>query len=97
MPFKGRNEDFKAYADLLRNQKEEMEGHSQKTLAANQELQNEIANRRAAEEDLEAKMKELEDFNNMAVGRELRMIKLKQEINGLLSEHGLEPKHEIAE
>ena len=36
---------------------------------------------------------QLKRFNKLAVGRELRMIKLKQEINNLLDELNREPKY----
>ncbi len=39
--------------------------------------------------------RELEDFNRIAVGRELRMIDLKQEVNDLLGELDLPPRYEI--
>jgi two-component system, sensor histidine kinase and response regulator len=41
------------------------------------------------------KLRELEEFNKLAVGRELRMIELKQEINTLLAQQGSEDKYEI--
>ncbi len=52
-----------------------------------------ITQRKQAEESLQKKMEELERFNRMAVGRELRMIQLKKEINNLLSELGREGKY----
>jgi two-component system CheB/CheR fusion protein len=48
-----------------------------------------------AEEELSARMKEIGEFNRMAVGRELRMIELKEEINRLLVERGMEEKYEV--
>ncbi len=56
-----------------------------------------ITERKQAEEDLKKKLNELEIFNDAAVGRELKMIELKKEINALLEESGNEPKYEIAE
>ncbi len=59
----------------------------------NEELRTEIAERKQAEEeraklekDLQKRVKELERFYDMAVGRELRMIELKDEIKRLESE-----------
>jgi len=48
-----------------------------------------------AKEELTAKMKEFEGFNKLAVGRELRMIELKEEVNRLLAEIGKDVKYEI--
>lgn len=47
-----------------------------------------ITERRKAEEEIEKKVKELEDFYRMAVGRETRMIELKEEIEKLKEELG---------
>ena len=47
-----------------------------------------ITARKAAEEDLLSRNEELERFNKASVGRELRMIELKQEINTLCRELG---------
>ncbi|MBW8038578.1 MAG: HAMP domain-containing protein [Planctomycetes bacterium] len=46
-----------------------------------------------AEEKSHKTLKELERFNNLAVGRELRMIGLKKEVDGLLCEFGREEKY----
>ncbi len=46
---------------------------------------------------LAEKLEEVEAFNRLAVGRELRMVELKEEVNGLLAEQGKSPKYEIAE
>lgn len=54
-----------------------------------------ITERKKAEKELAAKMKEIEEVNRMAVGRELRMIELKEEINRLLVERGIEPRYEV--
>ncbi len=59
------------------------------------EMAIDITEKRRAKEALAARMKELEDFNRLAVDRELRMIELKKEVNRLLAERGLPPKYEI--
>ncbi len=51
--------------------------------------------RKAAEEELKKRADELGKFNKLAVGRELKMIELKKEINTLLGELGKEPGYKI--
>ena len=48
-----------------------------------------------AEEELKERGEELERFNRLAVDRELKMIKLKREINDLLEELGKGPRYKI--
>jgi len=54
-----------------------------------------ISERKRAENELKKKNKELELFNRLAVGRELKMIELKKEINALLVQLGKESKYKI--
>ncbi len=51
--------------------------------------------RKKAEEALAAKMRELERFHKLTVGRELAMVELKREVNELLKKSGLEEKYII--
>ncbi len=46
--------------------------------------------------ELKKKTEALKRFNKLAVGRELRMIELKKEINGLLEDLDKEPRYKIA-
>ena len=62
---------------------------------ANKRMELEIGERKAAEENLEERTAELERFNKLAVGRELKMIELKKEINVTLEELGREPRYKI--
>ena len=57
----------------------------------------EITERRHMEEDLKRKMAELEEFSKLAIGSELKMIQLKQEINEFLAQLGQEEKYEIVQ
>jgi PAS domain S-box-containing protein len=56
-----------------------------------------ITERKRAENELKKKNEELELFNRLTVGRELKMIELKNEINALLLQLGKGSKYEIAE
>jgi len=58
-------------------------------------LQKEVSIRIKAEEELQSNIDTLERFRRMAVGREKDMIILKEEINELLSQLGLEKKYTI--
>jgi DNA-binding NtrC family response regulator len=53
--------------------------------------------RRQAENALRIKMKELELFHTVTIGRELRMIELKKEVNELMILLGKEEKYKIVE
>ena len=55
---------------------------------------NDITAERNATVTLNQKVEELELFNNMAVGRELKMIELKRQINQLLEEKGSKARYE---
>ncbi|MCX6237895.1 MAG: PAS domain-containing protein [Bacteroidia bacterium] len=56
-----------------------------------------ITERKLAEEALNEKMDELVLFHNLTVGRELKMIELKKEINELLRKSGQAERHVIVE
>jgi hypothetical protein len=62
----------------------------------------EITERKKAEEEVRRRVEELDEankeltrFNNAAVGRELRMIELKAEINELCEQAGLSPRYPL--
>jgi PAS domain S-box-containing protein len=54
-----------------------------------------ITERKHMEEDLKRNVEELEQFSKMAVGREIKMIQLKEEINELLGRLDQSEKYEI--
>ncbi|MBA7530991.1 hypothetical protein ES705_23202 [subsurface metagenome] len=58
-------------------------------------ISRDITERKKAEEALIKKNKELQTFNDVTVGRELRVLELKKEINELLKKSGEESKYEI--
>jgi PleD family two-component response regulator len=51
----------------------------------------------SAEQALKQKVEELEQFNDLTVNRELRMVELKKEVNKLLREAGRDEKYKIVE
>ena len=59
-------------------------------------ISRDITERKRREEEREKKNEELRRFNKLAVGRELKMIALKKEINALLEDLGKEPRYRIA-
>ena len=54
-----------------------------------------ISDRKQAETALLQKVAELERFQRLTVGRELKMIELKKEINALLAQSGLPPRYPV--
>jgi len=55
-----------------------------------------ITERKHAEEALKQNYAEIERVNNVTVGREVRMIELKREVNALLKAAGQPEKYRIA-
>jgi ribosome assembly protein YihI (activator of Der GTPase) len=49
------------------------------------------------EEEVKRNVEELEQFSKLAIGREIKMIQLKEEINELLDQLGQGEKYEIVE
>ena len=66
---------------VLEQQRKELGCLASKLSEANRELV-------TTNEALQRKLSELREFNELAIGRELRMIELKQEVNGLFAERG---------
>ena len=60
-----------------------------------QGIARDITERKQAENTIKKKTEALKRFNKLAVGRELRMIELKNEINALLEQLGEEPRYNI--
>ena len=54
-----------------------------------------ISDRKQAEEELQQHLQDLQRFERLAVGREERMIELKEQINDLLQEMGQQAKYKI--
>jgi PAS domain S-box-containing protein len=56
-----------------------------------------ITEQKKSEETLKQKIAELEEFNDLTVGRELKMVELKKEVNELLVKLGENEKYKIVE
>ncbi len=56
-----------------------------------------ISDRKKAEQELQKKMQKLEQWHKLTIGREIKMIKLKDEVNKLLENAGKAPKYKIPE
>lgn len=67
------------------------------TLRGSVSLITDITESKRMEQQLKARMDELERFHRLTVGRELTMIELKKEVNELLKELGREEKYKIQE
>jgi len=59
-------------------------------------IQRDITARKQAEAQLKKNMSELEQFNRLAVGRELRMIELKRQVNEMARAAGLDEVYDLA-
>jgi PAS domain S-box-containing protein len=55
-----------------------------------------IAERKQADDEIRQNLDKLQKFHRLAVGRELKMIELKKEINELLQDHGRVEKYDIS-
>ena len=55
-----------------------------------------VTERKQAEEEIRRRSEELARFNRLAVGRELRMIELKQQANDLARQLGKAPPYPLA-
>jgi PAS domain S-box-containing protein len=62
-----------------------------------QSLAIDITDQKRSEETLKQKIEELELFNDLTVGRELKMVDLKKEVNELLARLGEKEKYKIVE
>lgn len=58
-------------------------------------VHNDTTSSKKQEKELIDKNQELEQINQLAVGRELKMNELKKEVNELLTKSGQKPKYEV--
>jgi len=83
---------FNVLVQRLRSNHDALEKRVEERTA---DLKSEIGMRRRVEEELRTRVEELNTFSTLSVGRELRMIELKHEVNGLLSAAGMELKYSV--
>ena len=67
----------------------------ERKFVASRAIFHDITDRKLAEKELQQTVRELERFNRLAVGREHRMLELKQEINDLLYAIGQDTKYNL--
>ena len=79
------------------NMMEDLEDTRKESENQNIVLQKEVVERKKMEEELRLNMEDLERFSDMAVGREEKMIQLKEEINELLAQLGKGEKYKIVQ
>jgi len=89
-PVINKNEDERTifwHNEILKDDKGNIVG----TLSSGED----ITDRKKAKDELHKKLNELKIFNDVTVGRELKMIELKEEINAMLEQSGKKPKYKI--
>ena len=69
------------------------EGLEEEVKVRTEELEADIEERKKIEKALQKRLHELEVFHKASVGRELKMVELKKEINELLAELGRDKKY----
>lgn len=79
------NMENKRLTDVIKRQRDELEVRVNERT---KELEEKT-------KELEAKIRELEEWAKLTTGREIRMIELKKEVNGLLRELGRPEKYEV--
>ena len=60
-------------------------------------IQIDITERKQAEEEIKKQLAELQRWNNATLGREMRILEIKREVNELLGQAGQPPRYPSAE
>ncbi|MFP4355553.1 MAG: response regulator transcription factor [Phycisphaerae bacterium] len=74
----------------------EVQAQTAELEAANARLREQVQRKAEQEKQLSRQLAELERFNRLTVGRELRMVELKREVNDMAIRLGLEAPYELA-
>jgi HAMP domain-containing protein len=86
---------FNDMVDQLSAGEQQIRAREQQLKAYNEQLKANEQSLIKAQNELEMKIRDLELYKEITVGRELKMITLKREINAILKEFGREPKYDI--
>lgn len=89
------NQQLRASEQQLKATNQQLKANEQQLRAANQQLGAKEQALRESQEVLRNKMADLERFNKLMVGRELEMVKLKEEVNSLLEKSGETKKYNV--
>ena len=73
---------------VINSERRQLVRANQEAHTANQDLID-------VQSELQRRMGELSEFNEVSVGREMRMIELKEEINALRAQAGLSPRYDV--
>ncbi len=90
---KKKAKELEALNQQLRASEQQLRTSEQQLKAANQQLEAKEQALQKSQTQLMEKLAEVERFNKLMVGRELKMIELKEEINSLLEEMGKPKKY----
>jgi GAF domain-containing protein len=85
---KKKAEELQALNQQLRASEQQLRASEQQLRASNQQLEAKEQALQESQTQLMEKLVQVERFNKVMVGRELTMVKLKQEVNSLLEEMG---------
>lgn len=91
---KATNQQLVANEEKLRITNRQLAANEQQLKAANQQLAASEQQLKASEAALKNRVRDLERFKKVTVGREMRMITIKREVNELLRELGREEKYD---
>jgi len=90
---KKKSEELEALNQQLHASEQQLRASEQQLRASNQQLEAKEQALQKSQTQLMEKLAQVEQFNKIMVGRELKMIQLKEEINALLEEMGKPKKY----
>jgi len=99
MTLNGRKHWLESFVDISRRERaeEELKRRSEEVQIAKDAAEKNAAQLTRAFNQLNSVKEDLERFNKADIGREMRIIEVKHEVNTLLSELGRRPKYKVTE